>query len=37
MAYAREVNPDITILLVSATRGDGMSAWLSWLEEQRCA
>ncbi|ELY4511759.1 hydrogenase nickel incorporation protein HypB [Cronobacter dublinensis] len=37
MAYAREVNPDITILLVSATRGDGMSAWLAWLEEQRCA
>ncbi|EQB4041580.1 hydrogenase nickel incorporation protein HypB [Cronobacter sakazakii] len=37
MAYAREVNPDITILLVSATRGDGMRAWLAWLEEQRCA
>lgn len=37
MAYAREVNPNITILLVSATRGDGMSAWLAWLEEQRCA
>ncbi|WP_347567940.1 hydrogenase nickel incorporation protein HypB, partial [Cronobacter malonaticus] len=37
MAYAREVNPNITILLVSATRGDGMGAWLAWLEEQRCA
>ncbi|EPT7056210.1 hydrogenase nickel incorporation protein HypB [Cronobacter sakazakii] len=37
MAYAREVNPNITILLVSATRGDGMRAWLAWLEEQRCA
>ncbi len=37
MAYAREVNPNISILLVSATRGDGMRAWLAWLEEQRCA
>ncbi|EPR9113447.1 hydrogenase nickel incorporation protein HypB, partial [Cronobacter turicensis] len=37
MAYARQVNPNITILLVSATRGDGMNAWLAWLEEQRCA
>lgn len=26
MAYAREVNPDIDIMLVSATRGDGMDA-----------
>ncbi|MEG1211183.1 MAG: hydrogenase nickel incorporation protein HypB [Leclercia sp.] len=37
LAAAREVNPDITILLVSATRGDGMDAWLDWLEAQRCA
>ncbi|ALB62566.1 [NiFe] hydrogenase nickel incorporation-associated protein HypB [Cronobacter condimenti 1330] len=37
MAYAHDVNPNITILLVSATRGDGMNAWLTWLEEQRCA
>jgi Ni2+-binding GTPase involved in regulation of expression and maturation of urease and hydrogenase len=37
LAYAREVNPDITILLVSATRGDGMDAWLNWLESERCA
>jgi len=34
--YAREVNPDIAILLVSATRGDGMDDWLGWLETQRC-
>lgn len=26
MAYAREVNPEIDIMLVSATRGDGMDA-----------
>ncbi len=37
LAAAREVNPDIAILLVSATRGDGMDAWLDWLEAQRCA
>ncbi|MCU6664193.1 hydrogenase nickel incorporation protein HypB [Silvania hatchlandensis] len=37
LAAAREVNPEIEILLVSATRGDGMDAWLDWLETQRCA
>jgi hydrogenase nickel incorporation protein HypB len=29
--YARRANPDIEVLLVSATRGDGMSQWLDWL------
>lgn len=37
IAYAREVNPEIEILLVSATKGDGMDAWLEWLEAERCA
>ncbi|AZI86352.1 hydrogenase nickel incorporation protein HypB [Kosakonia sp. CCTCC M2018092] len=37
IAYAREVNPEIEILLVSATKGEGMDAWLEWLEAQRCA
>ncbi|WP_039057171.1 hydrogenase nickel incorporation protein HypB [Enterobacter sp. Bisph1] len=37
IAYAREVNPTIEILLISATKGDGMDAWLDWLETQRCA
>ncbi|WP_058910544.1 hydrogenase nickel incorporation protein HypB [Entomohabitans teleogrylli] len=37
IAYAREVNPQIEILLVSATKGDGMDQWLAWLETQRCA
>jgi hydrogenase nickel incorporation protein HypB len=32
MAYARRINPDITILQLSATRGDGMDAWLDWLQ-----
>ena len=29
--YARRVNPGIEVLLVSATKGDGMDAWLDWL------
>lgn len=37
LAYAREVNPEIAIILISATRGEGMDAWLNWLETQRCA
>ncbi|EHM49055.1 hydrogenase accessory protein HypB [Yokenella regensburgei ATCC 43003] len=37
LAYAREVNPQIEILLISATSGEGMAEWLDWLETQRCA
>ena len=37
IAFAREVNPDIKIMLVSATSGEGMDEWLSWLETERCA
>jgi hydrogenase nickel incorporation protein HypB len=29
--YARRVNPGIAVLQVSASRGDGMDAWLHWL------
>ena len=36
IAYAREVNPTIEIMLISATKGDGMDVWLDWLETQRC-
>jgi hydrogenase nickel incorporation protein HypB len=32
LAHARRVNPDIEALLVSATRGQGLPAWLDWLE-----
>lgn len=32
IAYAREVNPDIEVLQVSARNGDGMAAWVAWLE-----
>ena len=31
-ANARRVNPNLTIFRVSATSGDGMSAWLDWIE-----
>ena len=37
LACAREVNPDIEIILISATSGEGMDTWLNWLETQRCA
>jgi hydrogenase nickel incorporation protein HypB len=30
--YARRVNPGIEVLQVSATKGDGLNAWLDWLE-----
>jgi hydrogenase nickel incorporation protein HypB len=32
IAYARQVNPDIEVLQVSARNGEGMAAWLAWLE-----
>lgn len=37
LACAREVNPNIEIILLSATSGEGMETWLNWLETQRCA
>lgn len=33
--YARRVNPNIHILHVSATSGEGMEGWLDWLQQQR--
>ena len=36
-AYARRVNPDIEILHVSATNGEGMETWLAWLTQRRPA
>ncbi|MBB3191013.1 hydrogenase nickel incorporation protein HypB [Halomonas cerina] len=32
IAYARRVNPDIDVLSLSATRGDGLAAWYRWLQ-----
>ena len=34
MAYAREVNPQIEILQVSATNGEGMNNWYEWLRDK---
>ena len=31
--YARRINPKLVVLQVSATRGDGMAAWLDWIEK----
>jgi len=35
--YARRVNPDIQIIRISATSGEGMPAWLEWLSAQHHA
>ncbi|AHM71967.1 hydrogenase nickel incorporation protein HypB [Yersinia hibernica] len=37
IAYARQVNPDIQVIALSASSGEGMELWLEWLEAQRCA
>ena len=33
--YARQVNPDIQVLQVSATSGEGMDAWYQWIHATR--
>jgi hydrogenase nickel incorporation protein HypB len=34
LAYARQVNPALRIIEVSAARGDGLAAWYDWLRHQ---
>jgi hydrogenase nickel incorporation protein HypB len=34
LAYARQVNPRLRVLGVSALRGDGLAEWYGWLREQ---
>jgi hydrogenase nickel incorporation protein HypB len=34
LEYAREVNPKMQILKISATRGDGLPEWYAWLRAQ---
>jgi hydrogenase nickel incorporation protein HypB len=34
VAFARRVNPAIEVLQLSATTGEGMDAWLHWLDHQ---
>jgi hydrogenase nickel incorporation protein HypB len=31
--YARKVNPEIIFMEVSATSGDGMDEWISWINQ----
>jgi hydrogenase nickel incorporation protein HypB len=33
IGHAREVNPEITILRLSAETGDGLEGWYEWLRE----
>jgi len=35
IANARQVNPQIDVMVLSATSGEGMEQWLKWLETQR--
>lgn len=37
IASARRVNPDIEVIALSATTGEGMAQWLAWLERRLCA
>jgi len=37
ITHARQVNPRIEVIALSATTGAGMDRWLAWLEQQRCA
>ena len=32
--YARQVNPDIQVFQVSATKGDGLDSWYEWLKSE---
>ena len=34
IAYARQVNPKLEVVSVSATRGDGLDDWYNWLRDQ---
>jgi hydrogenase nickel incorporation protein HypB len=35
MEYARQVNPRLRIISISATRGDGLAEWYDWLRATR--
>jgi len=37
LAYARRVNPGIEVLRVSAQSGEGLDAWIAWIEARRLA
>ncbi|HWD08433.1 MAG TPA: hydrogenase nickel incorporation protein HypB [Actinomycetota bacterium] len=35
VSYARQINPKLEVISVSATRGDGLDSWYGWLKSQR--
>ncbi len=35
--YARRINPDIEVLQLSATTGDGIEAWMEWIRTRAAA
>jgi hydrogenase nickel incorporation protein HypB len=35
IGYARQINPELQVLLLSAETGEGMPAWYDWLSAQR--
>ncbi|OWK45298.1 [NiFe] hydrogenase nickel incorporation-associated protein HypB [Fimbriiglobus ruber] len=35
IAYARQVNPRLRVISISATKGDGLAEWYAWLRAQR--
>lgn len=35
--FVRQVHPHLEILHLSATRGDGLTAWMDWIEQRRAA
>ena len=37
LGYARQVNPGLELLTLSARTGEGFEAWLAWIEAQRRA
>jgi len=37
IANAKRMNPEIQVIKLSATKGDGLDAWLSWLTQQQAA
>jgi hydrogenase nickel incorporation protein HypB len=36
IAHAHQVNPELTVLCVSARTGEGMPAWYAWIARQLC-
>jgi hydrogenase nickel incorporation protein HypB len=37
IAYARQINPQIEVLMVSAETGEGMEAWHAWLHREHAS